>query len=204
MSTGTLPVPGATLFYRVGGSGPVLLILPGGDDDADSADSLRKQLEQRHTVVTYDRRGLSRSGLTSPPNHLMITTHSDDAHRLLARLTNQPASVFGSSIGALIGLELVTRHSDQVGMIVAHEPPAWEALPDAERNPAVKAQEDMEVTFQREGALLRLGSSLHLQALTTKIASPTRCRRRQHRNERPICRSFLPTTHQPFDATTQM
>jgi hypothetical protein len=32
----SLRVGGATLFYRVRGSGPLLLILPGGDGDADT------------------------------------------------------------------------------------------------------------------------------------------------------------------------
>jgi pimeloyl-ACP methyl ester carboxylesterase len=130
----TLRVPGATLFYCVRGSGPMLLILPGGDGDADSTDSLCKQLDERYTIVTYDRRGLSRSIPDSSAESLTISTHSDDAHRLLAELTNQPASVFGSSIGALVGLDLVARHPEQVRVLVAHEPPAWELLPDAERD----------------------------------------------------------------------
>jgi pimeloyl-ACP methyl ester carboxylesterase len=60
----TLHVAGATLFYRVTGSGPTLLILPGGHGDADTADGPRNQLIDRYTVVTYDRRGLSRSTAT--------------------------------------------------------------------------------------------------------------------------------------------
>lgn len=32
--TGTLKVPGATLYYEVRGSGPVLLMIPGGASDA--------------------------------------------------------------------------------------------------------------------------------------------------------------------------
>lgn len=172
MAKDTLPVPGATLFYRVDGSGPLLLILPGGDGDADSTESLRKQLEQRYTVVMYDRRGLSRSALTSPPKNLMIATHADDAHRMLARLTNQPASVFSSSIGALIGLELVARHSEQVRTIVAHEPPAWEFLPDPERDRAVQAQEDMEDTFQREGIAAAFGKFTALAAVSYEDREP--------------------------------
>ena len=70
----TLRVPGVTLFYRLRGSGPMLLILPGGDGDADSTDSLCKQLDGRYTVVTYDRRGLSRSILDSPAESLTIST----------------------------------------------------------------------------------------------------------------------------------
>jgi pimeloyl-ACP methyl ester carboxylesterase len=77
----------ATLFYRVRGSGPLLLILPGGHGDADSADALGSQLIDRFTVLTYDRRGMSRSKINAPDESLTIATHSDDAHRLLATLT---------------------------------------------------------------------------------------------------------------------
>ena len=114
----SLRVDGATLFYRVRGSGPMLLILPGGDGDADTADALRHELIDRYMVITYDRRGMSRSKIDGPGQSLTIATHSDDAHRLLAALTNQPVFVFGSSIGALVGLDLVARHPEQVAIFV--------------------------------------------------------------------------------------
>jgi pimeloyl-ACP methyl ester carboxylesterase len=135
----------------VRGSGPLLLILPGGDGDADSADALRNQLADRYTVLTYDRRGISRSKIDAPGESLTLATHSDDAHRLLAALTNQPVFVFGSSIGALIGLDLVARHSEQVSILVAHEPPAFELLSEEERSRAMQLQEEAEDAFRREG-----------------------------------------------------
>jgi pimeloyl-ACP methyl ester carboxylesterase len=147
----SLRVDGATLFYRVRGSGPLLLILPGGDGDADTADALCDKLSDRYTVVTYDRRGLSRSKIEALGESLSLETHSDDAHRLLASLTNEPAFVFGSSIGALLGLDLVAHHPEQVGLLIAHEPPAFELLPDVERNRAIRLQEEAEDTFRREG-----------------------------------------------------
>jgi pimeloyl-ACP methyl ester carboxylesterase len=41
--------------------------------------------------------------------------------------------VFGSSAGAFIGLDLVARHPAQVRLLIAHEPPVWQLLPDAEQ-----------------------------------------------------------------------
>jgi pimeloyl-ACP methyl ester carboxylesterase len=67
------------------------------------------------------------------------------------RLPPNPAFVFGSSIGALIGLDLFTHYSGQVRVLVAHEPPAFELLPDLERDRATQLQLDAEVAFQREG-----------------------------------------------------
>ena len=148
---GTLRVPGASLYYRVRGAGPVLLVLQGGDGDAEGFDAVADQLVDHYTVVTYDRRGLSRSTLDDLADGLCLETHSDDAHRLLAALTNGPAYVVGCSIGALIGLDLAARHADQVRALVAHEPPAPGLLPDAERARTVRAQEDVEETYRREG-----------------------------------------------------
>jgi pimeloyl-ACP methyl ester carboxylesterase len=133
----TLRVAGTTLFYRVTGSGPTLLMLPGGHADADTAKTLCEQLVDNHVVVTYDRRRLSRSKIDRPVDSLTLATHSDDAHCPLGALTNEPALVFGSSMGALIGLDLVTRHPEQVRILVAHEPPAWDLLPNAERDQAM-------------------------------------------------------------------
>jgi pimeloyl-ACP methyl ester carboxylesterase len=147
----TLRVPGAALYYCVRGKGPLLLILTGGDGDTDAAEPLRERLLDRYTVVTYDRRGLSRSTIDPGAEVSTLTTHSTDAHYLLAALTREPVFAMGSSIGALIGLDLVARHPEQVRTLVAHEPPAWQLLPDAEREATLRSQEDVENTFQREG-----------------------------------------------------
>ena len=117
-----LRVSGATLFYRVRGNGPLLVILAGGHGDADTTDALCEKLIDRYTVVTYDRRGLSRSTIEAAAGSPTIATHSEDVHQLLEALTPDSSIVFGSSSGALIGLDLVTRHPKQVHILVAHEP----------------------------------------------------------------------------------
>ena len=57
---GALPVTGATLCFKVRGAGPVLLIIQGGSGDADTPDALAMALASEFTVVSYDRRGISR------------------------------------------------------------------------------------------------------------------------------------------------
>ncbi len=129
----TLRVPGASLYYEVRGSGPVLLLIGAGAADAASFNGIAAHLADQYTVVSYDRRGYSRSPLDDPEEEQRIESHSDDAHRLLAQLCTEPAYVFGSSGGALIGLDLAIRHPEQVRTLVSHEPPAGGLLPDAER-----------------------------------------------------------------------
>jgi pimeloyl-ACP methyl ester carboxylesterase len=109
----TLRVPGASLYYKVRGSGPVLLMIAGGAGDAESFNLVADHLIDHYTVVTYDRRGLSRSPPDDPDQRIEIETHSDDVHRLLAALGTAPACVLGNSIGALIGLDLALHHPEQ-------------------------------------------------------------------------------------------
>ncbi|BCB91182.1 hypothetical protein Psuf_084950 [Phytohabitans suffuscus] len=102
METKTLAVPGATLHYEVRGAGPVLLLICGGVYDAAAFGPLAGELADRYTVVTYDRRGNSRSPLDGAPGPQSIEEHGDDAYRLLvaAGATEaEPAYVFGNSSG---------------------------------------------------------------------------------------------------------
>ena len=151
--TNALKVPGANLYHEVRGSGPVLLLICGGVYDAAGYAPLAQQLADRYTVVTYDRRGNSRSPLDGPPEPQSIEVHGDDAHRLLSAVgvtAHQPASVFGNSSGGTIGLELATRHPEQVRTLVVHEPPLFELLP--ERDHWRTVIRNVEDTFRREGA----------------------------------------------------
>ena len=159
---GMLQAPGASIFYRSCGRGPPVLILAGGDADADGCDPLRDALAERHRVLTYDRRGLSRSRLEPGAAAADIAAHADDAHRLLAALTDEPAYVFGTSIGGLIGLDLVARHPEQVKMLVAHEAPTAELLEDEERQALAASQQAMLDAFRTDGiaAALRLSAEL--------------------------------------------
>jgi pimeloyl-ACP methyl ester carboxylesterase len=127
---GMLDVDGARLHYDVRGSGPWLLMIPGGPADAGVFHAIRDVLADRYTVVTYDPRGLSHSPLTGDPVDTPIPTFADDAHRLLTELGATPAYVFANSGGALVALDLVTRYPEDIRMLVAHEPPATNLLPD--------------------------------------------------------------------------
>jgi pimeloyl-ACP methyl ester carboxylesterase len=147
--TGTLQVPGARLYYEVYGSGPVLLLIPGGPADAGVFAELAGFLADRYTVVAYDPRGNSRSVADGPPQDQQLDVHGDDAARLLAAVGSQPAEVFGNSGGAQIGLNLAARHPQRVHTLVAHEPPAVGLLPDAAQQRA--AMQEAVDSYRRAG-----------------------------------------------------
>jgi pimeloyl-ACP methyl ester carboxylesterase len=150
MKTATLDVPGASLYYEVRGSGPVLLFMPGGPADATTFRAIEGALAQRYTVVTYDPRGLSHSKLTEPlDDSRMVEVFADDVHRLLTKLTDKKADVFASSGGATISLELAARHPEQLRTLIVHEPPSPSLLADSSGVEA--AMEDISDTCARDG-----------------------------------------------------
>ena len=148
-TTHVLDVPGARLYYERRGNGPLLLMI-GSPMDSTGFAPLASALADHYTVVTYDPRGIGNSSREDTSEDVTPAQQADDVHRLLAALGGEPADLFGSSGGAVVGLALVTAHPDQVRTLVAHEPPVVKLLPDAAQ---VRAQiDDIYDTHRVEGA----------------------------------------------------
>jgi pimeloyl-ACP methyl ester carboxylesterase len=148
--TRTLSVPGGSLYYEVRGAGPVLLLMPGGPADATTFRKIEDRLAARYTVVTYDPRGLSHSSPFDPSDDSrMVEIFADDAHRLLAEMGSGKADIFASSGGAVIAMDLIKNHPEQLGTVVLHEPPAPDFLSDPAGTRAAMA--DVCDTCAREG-----------------------------------------------------
>lgn len=146
--TQILDVPGARLYYERRGTGPVLLLI-GSPMDSTGFAGLAGALADDYTVVTYDPRGIGNSSREDTTQDVTPEQQADDVHRLLSALGGEPAYVFGSSGGAVVGLALVTACPGQVRTLVAHEPPAVDLLPDSAQ---VRAQiEDIYDTYRAEG-----------------------------------------------------
>ena len=166
VTTERLRVPGASLYYEVRGSGPVLLMMPGGPADSGVFRRIAAALASDYTVVTYDPRGLSHSTLDAPlKDERIVQIFADDVHRLLTTTATDPAYVFGSSGGAVIGLELAARHPEQVRTFVSHEPPA----PALQSDPAHErvAMADIVQTYRTAG----IGPAMQKFMVQTRIRS---------------------------------
>lgn len=150
-TTRTLDVTGAVLTYDLrrgdSSSAPVLLLI-GSPMGASGFGTLAGHFTDR-TVVTYDPRGVERSTKPDPTSPSTPDEHADDLHRLIAALDAGPVDIFASSGGAVNALALVARHPEQVGTLVAHEPPAAQVLPDREQ--ALAASRDIHESYQRTG-----------------------------------------------------
>ena len=130
--------------HDVSGSGPVLLVMPGGAGHPMGLEGAVARLAERFTVVTADPLGLSRGPLEGPVEDQRVEAWSDHAHRLLDALLpdGESAYVFGSSSGAIAAVDLLARHPHRLRHVVAHEPPSVEVLPDAARQRAMFAEVD--------------------------------------------------------------
>ncbi|UZN02407.1 alpha/beta fold hydrolase [Cellulomonas sp. S1-8] len=152
VSTRTLDVPGAVLTYDVANpatpsAAPALLLI-GSPMGAGGFGTLRSSFDDR-VVVTYDPRGVERSTLAPGAAPTAPGTHGDDLHRLVEALGGGPVDVFASSGGAVNALAWVAAHPEDVGTLVAHEPPLPSALPDAAE--ASAAMLALHETYLRQG-----------------------------------------------------
>jgi pimeloyl-ACP methyl ester carboxylesterase len=92
------------------------------------------QLAVHYTVVTYDRRGFSRSSLEGPQDYEQrLETDAADVRRLIEHLSDEPATVFGTSSGGVVVLEVLTRHPAVVRTLVPYEAAALRQLPEGQQ-----------------------------------------------------------------------
>jgi acetyltransferase/esterase len=130
----TLEVPGAQLYYETRGNGPLMLMVPGANGTAHVFNEVAGHLSANYTVVTYDRRGFSRSYLDGPQHYdRRLETDADDISRLIEHLSDEPATIFGSSSGGLIILAVLTSYPSVVRTLVPYESAAVKLLPDGQR-----------------------------------------------------------------------
>lgn len=130
---GTVVANGAVLYREVRGDGPPLLLITGASGDADWYATAADLLAEEFTVVTYDRRGNSRSPAPKDWTATSIDEQADDAAALLRTLGLAHATVLGSSGGGVILTNMILRHPDVVRSAIVHEPPFASVASDPER-----------------------------------------------------------------------
>jgi pimeloyl-ACP methyl ester carboxylesterase/DNA-binding transcriptional MerR regulator len=130
VASGSVVSDGCSLYYERRGEGPGLLLVAGGGGDCAFYSAMADLLASSYTVVTYDRRGNSRSTLSGPAQAMLVSQQGDDALAVLGASGLSSAAVFGNSGGATIALDLAARHPSAFPAVVAHEPPLPGLLSD--------------------------------------------------------------------------
>ncbi|WP_181043911.1 alpha/beta hydrolase [Actinokineospora auranticolor] len=126
--TGHVTSEGDTLYYEVRGCGPPLLMISGGQGDAGFYTYPAALLADEFQVITYDRRGNSRS--TRNVTDFSIAQQARDAVAVLRAAGHESAAIFGNSGGAIIALEMATSTPAAATAVIAHEPPLLTVEPD--------------------------------------------------------------------------
>lgn len=129
VSTGYVETEGDELYYEVRGEGPPLLMIAGGGGDAGFFSLVAPILAKDYKVITYDRRGNSRSSRHEPQN-FEISQQSRDAVAVLRAAGETSAYVVGNSGGAVIALDMAKTQPQAIRAAVIHEAPSLALLPD--------------------------------------------------------------------------
>jgi pimeloyl-ACP methyl ester carboxylesterase len=130
---------GTDLYFEVRGAGSPVLFIPGATGDAGHFAHVADVLADDFTVITYDRRGNSRSPRPKGWTRTTIAEQADDAAALLSALRLDSTVVFGTSGGGTILVELIRRHPGILKGALAHEPVLMPGSPGgAEVAPAIQ------------------------------------------------------------------
>lgn len=113
---------GARLYCELRGGGPSVLFISGATGDAGHFKHVASELADEFRVITYDRRGNSRSPRPAGWTTTSIAEQADDAAALLDALAARPAVVFGTSGGGTILVDLICRHAAALKGAYVHEP----------------------------------------------------------------------------------
>jgi pimeloyl-ACP methyl ester carboxylesterase len=132
-ATETLEVPGATLTYDIRRTDTTTeppLFFVGSPMGAGGFPTLASYFPDR-TIITYDPRGSDRSVAHDPAEPITPHAQAEDVHAIIEAVGG-PVDMFATSGGAVVSLDLVANHPNDVRTLVAHEPPLASLVPDRE------------------------------------------------------------------------
>ena len=125
----TVETDGAKLHVWYQGSGPLLIFIAGAAQSGACFDPAIVELSEHYTAVAYDRRGYT----TSPVEKKALLNPAQSARDVVAiieALGFQKATIFGTSAGGIIALQVGVSYPEYVEHLIAHEAPTTSLLPD--------------------------------------------------------------------------
>ena len=110
--TQEIKTDGATIYVRVGGKGPAVVMLHGFGDTGDMWAPLATVLAKDHTVIVPDLRGM---GLSSyPATGYDKKTQAQDIAHVMDKLNVQKADLVTHDIGNMVGYALAAQYPDRI------------------------------------------------------------------------------------------
>lgn len=126
----TLRVNDVELFYECAGEGELVVFTHGAWTDGRTWQAVTDRLVDRFEVVTWDRRGHSRSQDGIGPGS--VQEDAADLAALIEAFGTDPVHVVGNSAGGSVVLNLVTMRPDLVETAAVHEPGPFGLLEGSE------------------------------------------------------------------------
>jgi len=118
-----LTIGSITLNYRISGSGPYLVLIPGMGMPQQGWGMQIQTLSRTHTVIRFDNRGCGKS--STPEHPYTITDMAGDVLALMDHLAVDTAHILGASMGGFIALTLALAAPDRIAsLILAHTAPS--------------------------------------------------------------------------------
>jgi 3-oxoadipate enol-lactonase len=111
--SGTIQVPGGTLFYEMMGQGDWLVLVHDGMIHREVWDGQFARFARDYKVVRYDRRGYGRSPAPTEPY-----SDLDDLYALFTQLQIDKASLAGMSAGGGLTIDFTLAHPEKVEALV--------------------------------------------------------------------------------------
>jgi len=112
----TATVNGVNISYKVGGKGPVVVLLHGFAQTSHMWLPLMPALAKTHTVIAPDLRGIGDS--QRPPTGYDKKTMAQDIHALVQKLGFDSVAVVGHDIGLMVAYAYAAQYPTEVSKIV--------------------------------------------------------------------------------------
>ena len=110
-------VNGMQMYYEVSGQGEPLIVLHGAYMNIPSMGAIIPRLAQTHKVYAIEMQGHGRT--TDLDRPITYANLADDVVAFMDAVGLQKADVFGYSMGAATGIQLVIRHPERVNKLVS-------------------------------------------------------------------------------------
>jgi pimeloyl-ACP methyl ester carboxylesterase len=119
--TETIATNGTSLYVRIGGKGPAVVLLHGYGETGDMWAPLAAVLVKDHTVIVPDLRGMGLSA--RPPGGYDKKTQGEDIAGLLDALKIAKTDLVTHDIGNMVGYAFAAEHPDRVTKFVIMDAP---------------------------------------------------------------------------------
>jgi pimeloyl-ACP methyl ester carboxylesterase len=114
---------GRTIFYRIGGSGPAVLLLHGYGDTGQMWSALASVLAKTHTVIVPDLPGLGNSRPESSSAQYDMASVARSIHSLMQQLKIQREAVVGHDIGLILAYSYAAQFRSDVTRLALMDGP---------------------------------------------------------------------------------